>query len=61
MKEINCNSHPYDVRLELEKMVKSGEIKKYILENHPTTGATFYVLTDQGWDPDPYWQQYQTC
>ena len=55
---IDYNSHPYDVRLELDKMVKAGEIKKYIIEKDRERGTVFYVMTDQGWDPEPYWQQH---
>lgn len=55
---IDYNSHPYDVRLELGRMVKAGEIKRYIIEKDRERGAVFYVMTDQGWDPEPFWQQY---
>ena len=50
--------HAYDVRLELDKMLKSGEIKKYIREDCPERGVVFYVETDQGWNPVPIWQEF---
>lgn len=58
MNQISYNSHPYDVRLELDKMVKAGEIKKYIRETCHYRGVVFYIETDQGWHPEPFWQQW---
>ena len=58
MNKISYDSHPYDVRLELDKMVREGEIKKYVRETCPERGVVFYVETQQGFDPYPFWQQW---
>lgn len=55
---IDYNSHPYDVRLELDRMVKAGEIKRYIRETDRELGVVFFVETDQGWNPEPFWHQW---
>lgn len=58
MAQIDYNSHPYYVRMELDRMVKRGEIKRYLRETDQELGVVFFVETDQGWDPEPIWQQW---
>lgn len=57
MTELTNYSHSYTVRKELERMVEKGEIKKFIRETTKEYGVVFYVETDQGWNPDPFWQE----
>jgi hypothetical protein len=43
---------------EAARMVKAGEARAYSATHHPRMGRILHIETDQGWNPDPFYQEF---
>lgn len=41
-----------------QRMLDAGEIVNYSTRTHPRMGRLIEIETDQGWDPNPLYQEY---
>lgn len=61
---LNLNDYPERDRAYLAahdtvtQTLRRGEIKAFAVTNDQTRGRLIHVESDQGWDPDPIFQEF---
>ena len=53
-----------NVLAEVKQQLKHREIKKYLIERDAERGRMIFVETDQGWNPEPHYCEFEvesTC
>ena len=54
------NDISYDnVLAEVKQQLKRREIKKYLIERDAERGRMIFVETDQGWNPEPHFCEFE--
>lgn len=42
-----------------QKEIEDGHALSYLTAYHRETGRYIELLTDQGWNPEPFWSEYR--